>query len=126
VARALTAEAWQQFTDPDYLTKLIGIVWGRRRAPSCWSQAPRAGELVGALRERGIDASASRTTAPSTPRREGAQKYNKLGSIYRHAVQGRCVRLRVRDQLCHISPKQVVARSGADRVVKTGTRSSAR
>ncbi len=62
-------EVWRTFTDPAYLTDLIKTVWGRAKGYKLLIAGSASGELVGALRERGIDAGASRTTATSTARR---------------------------------------------------------
>jgi hypothetical protein len=50
------SEAWSQFTDPAYLTELIRIVWGRGKGHKLLVAGSASGELIGALRERGIDA----------------------------------------------------------------------
>ena len=84
------SEVWSQFTDPDYLMELIKIVWGRAKGYKLLVAGSASGELVGALRERGIDAwgiENNRAIHARTPK--ALKKYNKLGSITRHAVQGR-------------------------------------
>ena len=93
------SEVWSQFTDPAYLTDLIRIVWNRTKGYKLLVAGSASGELVGALRARGIDAwgiENNRAIHARTPKE--LKKFNKLGSIVDHAVQGRRVRFRVRDQ----------------------------
>ena len=92
-------EVWSKFTDPAYLTDLIKIVWNRTKGYKLLVAGSASGELVGALRERGIDAwgiENNRAIHARTPK--ALKKFNKLGSIADHAVQGRRIRFRVRDQ----------------------------
>ena len=49
-------EVWSQFTDPTYLTDLIKIVWNRTKGYKLLVAGSASGELVAALRDRGIDA----------------------------------------------------------------------
>ncbi|WP_204268501.1 hypothetical protein, partial [Escherichia coli] len=49
-------EVWSQFTDPAYLMKLIKIVWGQAKGYKLLVAGSASGELVGALRDLGIDA----------------------------------------------------------------------
>ena len=115
-------EAWQQFTDPDYLTKLIGIVWGKAKGAKLLVAGSASGELVGALRERGIDAFGienNRAIHARTPK--ALKKYNKLGSITDMPFKDGAFDFVFETSLCHISPKQVVrAIKELNRVVKTG------
>ena len=48
-------DVWKQFSDPDYLMELIRIVWNRAKGYKLLVAGSASGELVGALRERGID-----------------------------------------------------------------------
>ena len=93
------SEVWSQFTDPAYLTDLIKIVWNRARGYKLLVAGSASGELVGALRERGIDAwgiENNRAIHAKTPK--ALKKYQQARIDRRHAVQGRRVRFRVRDQ----------------------------
>src|SRR6202012_3033825 len=47
---------WSQFTDPAFLMDLIKIVWNRAKDYKLLIAGSASGELVGALRARGIDA----------------------------------------------------------------------
>jgi monoamine oxidase/SAM-dependent methyltransferase len=116
------SEVWQHFTDPDYLTKLIGIVWGKAKGTKLLIAGSASGELVGALRDRGIDAFGienNRTIHARTPK--ALKKYNKLGSITDMPFKDGAFDFVFETSLCHISPKQVVrAIKELNRVVKTG------
>jgi monoamine oxidase/SAM-dependent methyltransferase len=116
------SEAWRHFTDPDYLTKLIGIVWGKAKGAKLLVAGSASGELVGALRERGIDAFGienNRAIHAKTPK--ALKKYNKLGSITDMPFKDGSFDFVFETSLCHVSPKQVVrAIREFNRVVKTG------
>lgn len=116
------SEAWRHFTDPDYLTKLIGIVWGKARGAKLLVAGSASGELVGALRDRGIDAFGienNRAIHARTPK--ALKKYNKLGSITDMPFKDGAFDFVFETSLCHVSPKQVVrAIRELNRVVKTG------
>src|SRR5947199_10861657 len=49
-------EVWNRFTDPDHLTDLIRVVWNKAKGYKLLVAGSASGELVGALRKRGIDA----------------------------------------------------------------------
>lgn len=115
-------EAWSHFTDPDYLAKLIGIVWGKAKGAKLLVAGSASGELVGALRDRGIDAFGienNRAIHAKTPK--ALKKYNKLGSITDMPFKDGAFDFVFETSLCHVSPKQVVrAIKELNRVVKTG------
>jgi len=116
------SEAWSHFTDPDYLTKLIGIVWGKAKGAKLLVAGSASGELVGALRDRGIDAFGienNRAIHAKTPK--ALKKYNKLGSITDMPFKDGSFDFVFETSLCHVAPKQVVrAIREFNRVVKTG------
>lgn len=116
------SEAWRHFTDPDYLTRLIGIVWGKAKGAKLLVAGSASGELVGALRDRGIDAFGienNRAIHARTPK--ALKKYNKLGSITDMPFKDGAFDFVFETSLCHVSPKQVVrAIRELNRVVKTG------
>ncbi|MGY4287985.1 monoamine oxidase/SAM-dependent methyltransferase [Bradyrhizobium sp. LM2.7] len=116
------SEAWREFTDPDYLMNLIGIVWGKATGAKLLVAGSASGELVGALRERGIDAwgvENNRAIHAKTPK--ALKKYNKLGSILDMPFKDDAFDFVFETSLCHVSPKQVVrAIRELNRVVKTG------
>jgi protoporphyrinogen oxidase/SAM-dependent methyltransferase len=116
------SEAWRHFTDPDYLAKLIGIVWGKAKGAKLLVAGSASGELVGALRDRGIDAFGienNRAIHAKTPK--ALKKYNKLGSITDMPFKDGAFDFVFETSLCHVSPKQVVrAIRELNRVVKTG------
>jgi SAM-dependent methyltransferase len=116
------SEAWHHFTDPDYLTKLIGIVWDQVKGTKLLVAGSASGELVGALRDRGIDAwgiENNRAIHAKTPK--ALKKYNKLGSITDMPFKDGSFDYVFETSLCHVAPKQVVrAIRELNRVVKTG------
>lgn len=116
------SEVWREFSDPDYLTKLIGIVWGKAKGARLLVAGSASGELVGALRERGIDAFGienNRVIHARTPK--ALKKYNKLGSILDMPFKDGAFDFVFETSLCHVSPKQVVrAIKELNRVVRTG------
>jgi protoporphyrinogen oxidase/SAM-dependent methyltransferase len=115
-------EAWRHFTDPDYLTRLIDIVWGKAKGARLLVAGSASGELVGALRERGIDAFGidnNRAIHARTPK--ALQEYNKLGSILDLPFEDGAFDFVFETSLCHVAPKQAVrAIRELNRVVRTG------
>jgi monoamine oxidase/SAM-dependent methyltransferase len=123
-------ELWSQFTDPAYLTNLIKIVWNRGKASDKGANrsyklliaGSASGELVGALRERGIDAwgiENNRYIHGKTPK--ALKKYNKLGSVTDMPFKSGAFDFVFETSLCHLGEKQVVrAIRELNRVVKTG------
>ncbi|MBI5318399.1 FAD-dependent oxidoreductase [Bradyrhizobium sp.] len=115
-------EVWNRFTDPDYLTQLIRIVWGRAKGYKLLVAGSASGELVGALRGRGIDAwgvENNRAIHARTPK--ALKKYNKLGSITDLPFKKGSFDFVFETSLCHVSDKQVArAVRELNRVVKAG------
>jgi monoamine oxidase/SAM-dependent methyltransferase len=75
------AASWRQFSDPDYLLDLVETVW-ETRPKRMLIAGSASGELVGALRERGIDAYGienNRYIHAKTPK--ALRKYNRLGTV---------------------------------------------
>ncbi len=116
------AESWSAFTDPDYLTDMIKIVWGRARGYKILIAGSASGELVGALREKGIDAWGIENNKPMhgrTPKK--LAKYNKLGSIVEMPFKKGQFDFVFETSLCHVGEKQIVkAIAELNRVTKTG------
>ncbi len=115
-------EAWKQFTDPDYLRDLIRIVWGRTKGYKLLIAGSASGEVVGALRERGIDAwgiENNRAIHAKTPKE--LKKYNLLGSIVDLPFKDEQFDFVYETSLCHVSDRQVTrAIEELNRVIKTG------
>src|SRR5205807_2549023 len=115
-------EVWSQFTDPAYLTDLIRVVWGKANGCKLLVAGSASGELVGALRERGIDAwgiENNRAVHAKTP--NGLKKFNKLGSIVDMPFKHGEFDFVFETSLCHVGETQVVrAVRELNRVVKTG------
>jgi SAM-dependent methyltransferase len=115
-------QVWSQFTDPDYLTELIKIVWGKAKGYKLLVAGSASGELVGALRVRGIDAwgiENNRLIHNRTPK--ALRKFNKLGSIADMPFKDNAFDFVFETSLCHLGEKQVVRGvRELNRVVKTG------
>jgi SAM-dependent methyltransferase len=116
------SEVWNQFTNPDYLTELVRIVWGRAKGCRLLVAGSASGELVGALRERGIDAwGIENNRAIHAKTAKALKKYNKLGSILDMPFRNGEFDFVFETSLCHVAEKQVVrAVRQLNRVVKTG------
>jgi monoamine oxidase/SAM-dependent methyltransferase len=115
-------EVWRQFTDPDHLSGLIRMVWGRDNGYKLLVAGSASGELVGALRDRGIDAWGiennrfihARTPAPLKP-------FNRLGTIVDMPFEDGEFDFVFETSLCHVSGKQVPrAVRELKRVISTG------
>ncbi len=105
------SEVWSQFTDPAYLTDLIKIVWSRAKGYKLLVAGSASGELVGALRARGIDAwgiENNRAIHAKTPKE--LKKFNKLGSILDMPFKDGEFDFVFETSLCHVTEKQVAAR----------------
>ena len=115
-------EAWRRFSDPDYLMELIRIVWGKAKGAKLLVAGSASGELVGALRERGIDAwgvENNRSIHARTPK--ALKKYNRLGSITDLPFKDESFEFAFETSLCHVAERQVVrAIRELNRVVATG------
>src|SRR5581483_11211287 len=115
-------DAWRHFTDPDYLMELIRIVWGKAKDYKLLVAGSASGELVGALRERGIDAwgiENNRGIHARTPK--ALRKYNKLGSIVDTPFKDGEFDIVFETSLCHVAKKQAArAIREINRVVATG------
>jgi monoamine oxidase/SAM-dependent methyltransferase len=102
------SEAWRHFTDPAYLAELVRIVWGKGKDCKLLVAGSASGELVGALRDLGIDAwgiENNRVIHAKTP--EALKKFNKLGSILDLPFDDGAFDVVFETSLCHISEKQV-------------------
>ncbi len=115
-------EVWRQFSDPDYLTTLVKLVWNRARNYKLLVAGSASGELVGALRDKGIDAwgiESNRAIHAKTPK--ALQKYNLLGSVADLPFRDGQFDFVFETCLCHVAPKQTAAAiRELNRVVKTG------
>jgi len=115
-------EVWKEFTDPDYLVNLIRIAWNRTKGYKLLVAGSASGELVGALRERGIDAwgiENNRAIHAKTPNE--LKRFNKLGSIVDMPFKDGEFDFVFETSLCHVAEKQVVkAVREINRVVTTG------
>jgi SAM-dependent methyltransferase len=115
-------DVWKQFSDPDYLIELIKIVWNRAKGYKLLIAGSASGELVGALRERGVDAwgiENNRAIHARTPK--PLKKYNKLGSIVDMPFAAEEFDFVFETSLCHVAESRVArAIRELNRVVKTG------
>jgi SAM-dependent methyltransferase len=116
------SEVWNRFIDPAYLTDLIKIVWNRARSYKMLVAGSASGQLVGALRDRGIDAwgiENNRAIHAKTPK--ALKKFNKLGSIVDMPFKDDEFDFVFETSLCHVAEKQVPrAVRELNRVVKSG------
>jgi protoporphyrinogen oxidase/SAM-dependent methyltransferase len=115
-------EVWDQFTDPDYLMKLISIVWGKSKGYRLLVAGSASAELVGALRERGVDAFGienNRFAHARTP--QALKKFNVLASIVDMPFKDGEFDFVFETSLCHVSGKQATrAIRELNRVVGSG------
>ncbi|MBV9566229.1 MAG: FAD-dependent oxidoreductase [Bradyrhizobium sp.] len=115
-------EAWSKFTDPDHLKELIRLVWNRTKGYRLLVAGSASGELVGALRARGVDAwgiENNRAIHAKTP--EELKAFNRLGSIVDMPFEDGEFDLVFETSLCHVGGRQVArAIRELNRVVKTG------
>jgi monoamine oxidase/SAM-dependent methyltransferase len=115
-------DVWSRFTDPDYLMELIRIVWNRSAPCKLLVAGSASGELVGALRERGVDAwgiENNRAIHGKTPAELAA--FNRFGSIVDMPFADDAFDFVFETSLCHVAEKQVVrAVRELNRVVRTG------
>src|ERR1700744_3045636 len=120
------SEAWRHFTDPAYLAELIRIVWnkGKDTDKDCklLIAGSASGELVGALRDLGIDAwgiENNRAIHARTPK--ALKKFNKLGTILDMPFKDGEFDFVFETSLCHIARNQGArAIRELNRVVETG------
>jgi SAM-dependent methyltransferase len=115
-------EVWQQFSDPDFLMSLIRIAWSRTTNYKLLVAGSASGELVGALRARGIDAwgiENNRAIHAMTP--PALQMLNRLGSIVDMPFEDGQFDFVYETSLCHV-PESRTRRAVRElnRVVKTG------
>jgi SAM-dependent methyltransferase len=115
-------EVWSQFTNPEYLMEMIRIVWGRANGSKLLVAGSASGELVGALRERGVDAwgiENNRAIHAKTPK--ALKPFNKLGSIVDMPFRDGEFDFVFETSLCHVPEKQVKrAIRELNRVITTG------
>jgi monoamine oxidase/SAM-dependent methyltransferase len=115
-------DVWKQFTDPDYLLELIKIVWGRAKGYKLLIAGSASGELVGALRARGVDAwgiENNRAIHARTPK--ALKKFNKLGSIVDMPFADGAFDFVFETSLCHVAENRVArAIRELNRVIKAG------
>jgi monoamine oxidase/SAM-dependent methyltransferase len=116
------SEVWGHFTDPAYLAELVRIVWSKGKDCKLLVAGSASGELVGALRELGIDAwgiENNRAIHARTPK--ALQKFNKFGSILELPFDDGAFDIVFETSLCHVGEKQVArAIRELNRVVTTG------
>lgn len=115
-------DTWQQFTDPQYLRKLIEIVWNKRDGYRLLVAGSASGELVGALRALGVDAwgvENNRAIHAKTP--AALRKYNLLGSVTDLPFKDGEFDFVFETCLCHVTERRVSAAvRELHRVVETG------
>src|SRR4029077_562779 len=115
------SEVWSQFTDPDYLMKLIKLTWNRAKGYKLLVAGSASGELVGALRARGVDAwGIENNRAIHARTAKALKKFNKLGSLVDMPFGDGEFDFVFETSLCHVAEKQVPrAVRELNRVMKT-------
>ncbi|MBN8984202.1 MAG: FAD-dependent oxidoreductase [Rhizobiales bacterium] len=115
-------DTWRQFTDPQYLRTLIGIVWGKRDGYRLLVAGSASGELVGALRALGVDAwgvENNRAIHARTP--ADLRKFNLFGSVTDLPFKDDEFDFVFETSLCHVAERRVPAAvRELHRVVGTG------
>jgi monoamine oxidase/SAM-dependent methyltransferase len=116
------SQAWRHFTDPDYLMELIRIVWDQPKGYKLLVAGSASGELVGALRDRGVNAFGIENNRFIHARTAKALwKYNKFGSIVDMPFKDGEFDVVFETSLCHVSKAQVVrAIRELNRVARSG------
>jgi SAM-dependent methyltransferase len=116
------SDVWSHFADPAYLKDLIKIVWNRTKGYRLLVAGSASGELVGALRARGIDAwgiENNRAIHARTPKE--LRKFNKLGSILDMPFGNDEFDFVFETSLCHVAERQVRRAIGElNRITRTG------
>lgn len=116
------ADVWRQFTDPDHLIDMIRTVWKAPKTFKMLVAGSASGELVGALRERGIDAwgiENNRYIHGKTPK--ALQKFNIFGSVTDLPFKDGEFDFIYETCLAHVAPRQArKAVRELHRTVKTG------
>jgi len=116
------SEVWHQFTDPKHLVALFQKVWNKGAGARVLVAGSASGELVGALRDLGVDAwgvENNRAVHAQTP--EALKPYNVLGSIVDLPFKDDEFDLVFETSLCHLGDRQVrQAVRELRRVTRTG------
>jgi protoporphyrinogen oxidase/SAM-dependent methyltransferase len=115
-------QSWRQFSDPDYLMELIRIAWGKERDYKLLVAGSASGELVGALRERGVDAFGIENNRYIHAKTSKALKqYNRFGSILEMPFENDEFDFVFETSLCHVANRQAArAIRELNRVVRSG------
>jgi monoamine oxidase/SAM-dependent methyltransferase len=115
-------DVWTKFTDPDYLIDTIKTVWGLAHGYKLLVAGSASGELVGALRHRGIEAFGienNRTIHAKTP--DVLKPFNTLGSVVDMPFADDEFDIVFETSLCHVAENRVVkAIQNLHRVARTG------
>jgi monoamine oxidase/SAM-dependent methyltransferase len=115
-------EVWSQFTDPDYLMDLIKTVWKPVNGCKLLIAGSASGQLVGALRARGVDAwgiENNRAIHARTP--QELKPFNRLGSIVDLPFADGEFDFVFETSLCHVTESRVAkAVRELNRVIRTG------
>ncbi|GAB1716460.1 MAG: amine oxidase [Nitrobacter sp.] len=115
-------EVWQQFSDPDFLVEMIRVAWHRTTDCKLLVAGSASGELVGALRDRGIDAVGienNRAIHAMTP--TALKAFNLSGSILDMPFADGQFDFVYETSLCHVPESRTLrAVRELNRVIKTG------
>jgi monoamine oxidase/SAM-dependent methyltransferase len=116
------AKVWSQFSDPDYIISVIRAIWKPAKAFRLLVAGSASGELVGALRERGIDAwgiENNRYIHAKTP--DALNAYNLFGTVEKLPFKDNEFDFIYETCLAHVTPRRInKAVSELHRVTRTG------
>jgi SAM-dependent methyltransferase len=116
------SEVWSQFTDPDYLMSLIKLTWNRAKGYKLLIAGSASGELVAALRARGVDAwgiESNRAIHARTPKE--LKKFNLCGSLTDLPFKNGQFDFVYETSLCQLSDRQAAKAIGElNRVIRKG------
>jgi protoporphyrinogen oxidase len=101
-------EVWDRFTDPDYLMRLIGMVWPVETGCRLLVAGSASGELVGALRARGVEAfGIENNRAIHAQTLPALQPYNHFGTVTALPFATAAFDVVFETCLCHVPERQV-------------------
>jgi monoamine oxidase len=116
------AEVWQRFSDPDYIIDTIRTVWNAGPKFKLLVAGSCSGELVGALRERGIDAwglENNRYIHGKTP--DALKPWNLFGTVSDMPFKDGSFDYVLTHCMAYVSPRKMKrAISELHRVTRTG------
>jgi monoamine oxidase/SAM-dependent methyltransferase len=103
------AEVWHKFSDPDYIIDMVRKIWKVGPQFKMLVAGSCSGELVAALRERGIDAWGIENNRYIHGKTPGAIKpYNQFGTIINLPFNDQSFDFVYEDCLAYVAPRQTI------------------